>query len=213
MASCNDPLFASRPVPDAGSLEVTIYLIRHGLTSANKENRFAGRSEEPLHPEGVAQIEGVARELLAETISRVYCGPLSRTRQSAEIAAGLLSAPVVSRESLNEINIPHWDTLTKDEIRARFGDEYPTWLDNPAGFYVPGCETIAEVRKRAVDCVEEIFSQSQGEKVLVVTHLIVVRSLLLHYLGKPLDEFRSIKVGNAQVVKLTKGAKNVAVEF
>lgn len=191
----------------------TIYLIRHGLTAANKENRFAGRSQEPLHPEGVAQIEDVAKALVGERIGRIYCGPLPRTRQSAEIAAGLFSAPVLAVEALNEIRIPHWDTLTKDEIRQRFGDEYPTWLDNPAGFFVPGCETIAEVQKRAVDCVEEIFRQCQDEKALVVTHLIVVRSLLLHYLGKPIDEFRSIKVSNAQVVKLTKGEKKVAVEF
>lgn len=46
-------------------MTATIYLIRHGTTRANREDRFAGRTDEPLHAEGVMQ-------------SRLRdCGPLS----------------------------------------------------------------------------------------------------------------------------------------
>lgn len=35
-------------------MTATIYLIRHGTTRANREDRFAGRTDEPLHAEGLA---------------------------------------------------------------------------------------------------------------------------------------------------------------
>ena len=184
--------------------KTTIYLIRHGLTAANKGDVFAGRTQEPLHPEGMAQITEVGERLAGCGISRIFCGPLARTRQSAAIVKELLGVPVEADEALNEISIPHWDGLTKEAIRAGFGPEYPIWLADPAGFRVPGCETIAEVQGRAVACLETIFRACPGQNLLVVSHLIVVRALLLHYLARPIADFRAIKVGNAQVARLVR---------
>jgi broad specificity phosphatase PhoE len=184
--------------------KTTIYLIRHGLTAANKGDVFAGRTQEPLHPEGMAQLTAVGERLAGCGISRIFCGPLARTRQSAAIVGELLGVPVEAYEALNEISIPHWDGLTKEAIRAGFGPEYPTWLADPAGFRVPGCETIAEVQSRAVACLETIFRACPGQNLLVVSHLIVVRALLLHYLARPIADFRAIKVGNAQVARLVR---------
>ncbi|MCX5874778.1 MAG: histidine phosphatase family protein [Deltaproteobacteria bacterium] len=185
-------------------MKTTVYLIRHGLTAANKNDVFAGRTQEPLHPEGVAQLADVGKRLGGRGISKIFCGPLVRTRESAGIVGELFGAPIEADEALTEIKIPHWDGLTKEAIRARFGPEYPTWLDDPAGFCLPGCETIAEVQGRALACLETIFSAYPGQNLLVVSHLIVVRALLLHYLARPIADFRAIKVGNAQVATLVR---------
>ena len=187
---------------ERANMKTTIYLIRHGLTAANKDDVFAGRTEEPLHPEGAAQLAGVGEMLAGHGISKIFCGPLARTRQSARIVGELLGVPVEADEALTEIKISHWDGLTKEAIRARFGPEYPTWLDDPACFYVPGCETIAEVQGRAVSCLETLFREYPGQNLLVVSHLIVVRALLLYYLARSIADFRTIKVGNAQVTTL-----------
>mgnify|MGYP001179549025 CR=1 FL=1 len=191
-----------------------IALARHGVTAANQRDIFAGRTGEVVLPEGEVQMTAVARELgMYGDFAAVYCGPLARTRQSARIVAGMLDVPVVVADPLNEIRIPHWDGLTKQEIRHRFGREYPSWLEDPAGFMVAGCETIADVQQRAVAWVEGLFARHAGERALVVSHLIVVRCLLLHYMRKPLGEFRGIKVGNAQVVLLKReGGGEVVVE-
>ncbi|HIJ89425.1 MAG: histidine phosphatase family protein [Desulfobulbaceae bacterium] len=185
-------------------MKTTIYLIRHGLTAANNDDVFAGRTQEPLHPEGVAQIVAVGKQLAGCGICKIFCGPLARTRQSAGIVADQLNVTVEANEALTEINIPHWDGLKKEMIRARFGSEYPTWHDDPAGFYVAGCETIGEVQNRAVACMERIFQGYPGQNLLVVSHLIVVRSLLLHYQARPIEDFRAIKVGNAQVSQIVR---------
>ncbi|MDH4322256.1 MAG: histidine phosphatase family protein [Desulfobulbaceae bacterium] len=177
----------------------TIYLIRHGVTGANKEKRFAGRSQEPLHADGIEQIRGLAARLGDKGIGRIVAGPLPRTRQSAEIIGDVLGVPVATNDAFNEILLPHWDELTKDEIRARFGDEYPTWLADPAGFEVAGCETIAAVQQRAVRAMEQLFADND-QPILVVTHLIVARALILHYRRQPIADFRAIAVGNGALV-------------
>lgn len=185
-------------------MKTTIYLIRHGLTAANKNDVFAGRTLEPLHPEGVAQMVEVGKRLVGRGLSKIFCGPLPRTRQSAGIVGELVAAPVEAKEALTEISIPHWDGLNKATIRTRFGAEYPVWLSDPSGFCLPGCETIAGVQNRAVTCLETILRAYPGQNLLVVSHLIVVRTLLLHYLAHPLADFRAIKVGNAQVATLVR---------
>jgi len=180
-------------------MKTRISLLRHGTTTANLEKRFAGRTDEPLHPEGVAQITALAESLATAAVApvdAVVCGPLARTRQTAMIIADRLGAPVAVDPRFTEIDIPHWDGLTKTEITARFGDQYPTWLAAPDRFQVPGCETIEAVQKRAVAAVEELFTAHAGQHVLVVSHLIVIRAILLHYRGLPIARFRSITADN-----------------
>lgn len=197
-------VFVRSGMRDEGFMTTTIYCIRHGVTAANKEDRFAGRTDAPLHPEGEAQARAVAARLEAAGIAAVVAGPLVRTVQTARIVADHLGVAVTPLAALNEISIPHWDGLTKAEIRERFGpEEYPTWLDTPERFQVAGCETIAEVQQRVVLAVAALAEEYAGRAVLVVSHLIPLRALLLHHLGLPISAFRSVKVANAQMVRLT----------
>jgi broad specificity phosphatase PhoE len=191
-------------------MTTTIILARHGATAANLEDRFAGRGPEPLHRKGCEQLHLVAEKLRRTPLTGgIVCGPLPRTRESAEIVGRALGVAVRSAERFNEIDIPHWNGLTKSEIRQRFGPEYPAWLESPDLFSLPGCETLAQVQARAVAGLEEIFAQEQGRTTLVISHLIVVRCLVLHYRGLPLSAFRSIKVDNAALTGLRRGDDGV----
>ncbi len=194
-------------------MPTTLYLIRHGITSANKENRFAGRSAEPLHGEGAEQIRKLAASLQKLPITKVYCGPLPRTWQSAEIIAQVAGVAQIAKDGLNEIDLPHWDGLTKDEIRCQFGEQYPTWLAAPQDFRVTGCEFIAQVQERATRVVEEIFQQHQGETLVIVSHLIVLRALVLYYRQMGIDKFRTIKIANGSLTRLSRVAAQTAVEL
>ena len=192
----------------------TIYLIRHGITQANKENRFAGRTDEDLHDDGREQIARVGKVLEDKNITAVYCGPARRTVQSAEILGEVLGVPFRPVNALDEINIPHWDGLTKEEIRQRYGEEYPTWLSAPQAFRSPGCETLQQVQERAVRGVADILARHDSDSLLLVSHLIVLRCLLLHHQGLEIKDFRSIKIDNGSVVRITKtGRQRPGVSF
>ncbi|PIP43296.1 MAG: phosphoglycerate mutase [Deltaproteobacteria bacterium CG23_combo_of_CG06-09_8_20_14_all_60_8] len=192
-------------------MQTDIYLLRHGATPANLEDRFAGRTEEPLHAKGLAQIKEVAATLAGQRITTIFAGPLARTRQSAAILGSLTGAPVQVEEAFNEIAIPHWDGLTKDEIRARFGPEYPFWLAQPAAFRGPGCETLAAVQERAVAGLERIMASHAGQRLVVVSHLIVLRCLALHYLGRSLMDFRKICLANGELTLISRTAATTTI--
>ncbi len=184
----------------------TIYLVRHGATQANKENRFAGRTDEQLHPDGMEQVRQVGVRLQDKNIGGIFCGPLMRTVQSAEILSEMLHIPFAKIEGFNEINIPHWDGLTKDEIRQQHGDEYPTWLTAPHAFRLPGCETIQQVQERAVAAIKSLAEGHPGESLLVVSHLIVLRSLILFFRHMAIRDFRSIRIDNGSILCLSEAA-------
>lgn len=177
----------------------TIYLVRHGITRANKENRFAGRTDEELLAEGNDQILQVGERLKESGITSVYCGPAKRTVQSAELLGAFLNIPFLPLSELDEINIPHWDGLTKDEIRQRYNEEYPTWLNKPETFSLPGCETLKQVQERAVAAVDQMLAQKNSGNLLLVGHLIVLRCLVLYFKGLELKKFRSIKIDNGSI--------------
>ena len=184
----------------------TIYLIRHGTTQANKENRFAGRTDEELYAEGVEQIHQVGDRFANKNISAIYCSPARRTKQSAEILGSLLNVSFLSLDELDEINIPHWDGLTKDEIRQKYGGEYPTWLNKPHTFCLAGCETLMQVQERAVGAVNRLLKLHNSESLLLVSHLIVLRCLVLYYQGFEIKDFRSIKIHNGSILCLSEDA-------
>ena len=183
----------------------SIYLVRHGITPANKENRFAGRSGEELDFEGIEQVRQVGVRLRDKKIGAVYCGPAKRTLQSAEIIGSRLNIPVTVLPELDEIYIPHWDGLTKDEIRQQYGTQYSTWLSAPQNFNLPGCETLAQVQMRAVEAVNHLFAASRQQDVLIVSHLIVLRCLVLYFKGFALNDFRSIKIDNGYILQVSEG--------
>lgn len=190
----------------------TVYLVRHGITHANRTNRFAGRTGEKLLTEGVVQIRKVGERLHDKKIQVICCGPAKRTEESAAILGSLLGVPFSSRPEFHEIEIPHWDGLTKDEIRQQYGAQYPTWLSAPQTFHVNGCETLQQVQSRAVEGVSRILSEGHGQNLLLVSHLIVLRCLVLYYLGLGIKDFRSIKIDNGSILKVSeneKGGKSV----
>lgn len=189
-------------------MERTLYLVRHGTTGANLTNRFAGRTSEPLHPAGIKQMHKLGTELQSCDISHIFSGPLPRTRQSTAILQKYLNTPVTISDALTEINIPHWDGLTKQEIRAAFGDEYPTWLKSPAQFALPGCETLAAVRDRGIRALEGFADAEPVGNLLIVSHLIVIRCLVLACRNMALQEFRTVKIDNGSVVRLVRNGNS-----
>lgn len=187
-------------------METTIYLVRHGITAANLENRFAGRTDEPLHAQGIAQMQELGNRLKNYGIQKIIAGPLKRTRESASIIGNIIAAPVAVDDNFIDILIAHWDGCTKEDITKKFGPEYPDWCNHPETFELPACETLYQVQDRAVESIEHLFSSSPGETILVVSHLIVLRCLVLFYNKMDMRDFRSIKINNGAICSLTRNA-------
>ncbi len=69
----------------------------------------------------------------------------------------------------------------------------------PSRVRFPGGESLVEVQARAVGACEELGTRHDGHPVAVVTHADVIRLLLAHYLGVPLDLYHRVSVAPASV--------------
>jgi broad specificity phosphatase PhoE len=160
-----------------------LYLVRHGATQLTAEDRFSGAVGVDLSVEGRAQVERLAERLAGEPIAAVYASPLSRTVETATILAAPHRLPVLQRDGQREISHGRWEGLTRQEVEARYGEEYASWDADPFTFAPDGGESGVAVLARALPVIREIAVGHVGQNVVVVSHKATLRLLLSSLLG------------------------------
>lgn len=156
-------------------------LVRHGQTDWNLERRIQGSTDVPLNETGRSQAADAAALLAGSTHHAIYASPLVRARETAEIIAQSLGLPAPA--------------LTRDMREREFGRAegmlVVDYLEQYGGWHseVPGAESLADVRDRALDALDAIARDARlrsapaAESVIVVTHGGVIRALLDHASG------------------------------
>ncbi len=160
-----------------------IYFVRHGATQLTAENRFSGAVGVDLSKEGRSQVGRLAERLAHDRIVAVYCSPLSRTLETAQILARPHGLAPVAEEGLREISHGRWEGLTRQEVEERFGDEYAAWESDPFTFAPEGGESGVAVLARALPAVRRIITAHEGGTTVVVSHKATLRLLLCALLG------------------------------
>jgi probable phosphoglycerate mutase len=160
-----------------------LYLVRHGATQLTAEDRFSGAVGVDLSDEGRAQVQRLAARLRDLPISALYCSPLSRTRDTAEILGKPHGLTSVLRDGLREISHGAWEGLTRREVEEKFPGEYEAWEADPFTYAPKGGESGVSVLARALPVVREIVSTHPDGTVLVVSHKATLRLLLSSFLG------------------------------
>ena len=64
--------------------ETVIYLVRHGQSEGNRENRMRGRCDFPLTEEGKQQAIALAKISKEWNLSAIFTSPLIRAKKTAE---------------------------------------------------------------------------------------------------------------------------------
>jgi probable phosphoglycerate mutase len=153
----------------------TILLVRHGETDWNRENRFQGHADPPLNEAGRAGARALAAELAAEPVLALYSSPLQRAIETARIVGQSLRVDVVVEERLCEIDVGSWQGLTRDEVEARFPDDYQRWLVGEGGWN--DGESSDDLARRVLAALADIAGRHDG-LVLAVTHGGPIRTAL-----------------------------------
>ena len=186
-----------------------IYLMRHGETLWNSENRLQGQMDSPLTARGQDQVRAVARLLREEigdpTRFAVISSPLGRARHSAELACGELGLPPEAiREDarLKEVAFGRWEGLTFDEIAARDPERWRQRQRDRWGFVVPGGESYAQLSRRAGAWFAE---QDAEARLIVVCHGGVRRVLRGAYARLPEAEIPDLPEPHGSAFRLAGG--------
>jgi len=169
-----------------------IILARHGETDWNVKEVFRGRIDVDLNETGIKQAELLAEYLRDSNIAAVYSSPLERALKTAEMIAGYHNLNVEIAPGLIDFDFGEWQGLSHREVKDSYKELYADWIRNPRQVEMPGGENLDDVRRRAIDVVDEVVAKYEGTVVLV-SHRVVNKVLICALLGLDNSHFWNIR--------------------
>jgi probable phosphoglycerate mutase len=182
-----------------------IFLIRHGETDINKDEKIEGGTNEgsPLNSNGRLQAFHTGLVL-----REVYgCGPLwiftsqcLRAKQTAEILRKVFELPggrVIVEPGLNELDFGKWEGMSYLTLHKYYPREGLRWLNKLSKhFSIPGSqETIGAAQQRIWNCfcaIVNLLVSSRATNLVVVGHGMVNRMIIIKLLNMPLKYWARI---------------------
>ncbi len=189
------------------------HLVRHG-SYALLDHALGGRGDYPLSSQGRDEATRIADWLADRRPSSLVSSPTRRAAETADLIARRLGVPVQRDAAFAEIDFAGWDGKRFEDLR-----DDPAWqawnrFRGTAG--VPGGETILAVVARAVGGLLRLAARHAKDEVVVVSHADVIKAVLAHFMGAPLDLMRRIEIGPgsiSQVMLYADDAKLLAVNI
>ncbi|MCB1665896.1 MAG: histidine phosphatase family protein [Pseudomonadales bacterium] len=163
-----------------------IHLIRHGQTDWNREKRVQGHSESLLTPLGQEQARLLAPVLKPYDIRRVYCSSSQRTRQTAELLFAGEPVETSFHDELREIFLGPWEGHLQSDIRERYPESFEHFWQRPEAFRQEGAEHFEQTQARGLAMLKRILSQQAAEDVAIVSHGVLIKSVLCALEDRPL---------------------------
>ena len=183
-------------------MSLRLFVLRHGETVFTRERRFAGWRDVPLTDAGLRQSEAAAAALSGVAISAVFASPLERARTSAEAVAKPHRVAVQIMPAFRELGFGAWEGRTRAEVEAAEPSLYDVWRTAPDRFAAPGGESLPTVAKRVAEGIETLRADHDGESVVLVTHAVVIRLIVLDGLGLGPARLWSIDASPAGITEL-----------
>ena len=178
-----------------------LLLARHGQSLWNQVRKFQGANDVGLSDLGRTQAAALGTALRAGyRVTAAYVSPMSRARDTAEIALNGTGIPLTSLHELRELSLGEWEGCTVDEVRARDGNPYFSWVRAPLDCPPPGGEPLPDVCARVLQAIDRIAaSHRNGDDVLVVAHGGVISVYLCHLLGVSFNHLWRMRIDNCSL--------------
>ena len=186
-----------------------LYIIRHGQTDWNVEQRLQGQAEVDINAVGLQQVRRNAK-LLAQVIEDpsefdFVSSPLRRARETMEHVRrelGLQADGYRTDDRLMELHFGDWQGFTYAELEAGEPGSTIGRHENKWEFVPPGrdAESYARLASRVSEWLAEI-----DRPTICSTHGGVIRTLFHLIGGISTDEAANIPVPQDQILRVSDG--------
>jgi probable phosphoglycerate mutase len=186
---------------------LTLYLLRHGETTASQTGGYCGTLDPDLTLAGYEMALDFAAAYKDLAWEAVFCSPLKRAVATAQPLCEAVGLTPHLRGGLKEIAYGQWEGKTPEEVNREFHDEYVGWLADPGWNAPTGGERGVDVARRSSMALEEIERTQPSGNVLVVSHKATVRIMLCSLLGIDVGRYRdrlSMPVAALSIVEMTR---------
>ena len=150
-----------------------LYLVRHGKTVWNAENRLQGRTDIELNEEGITAAKELGEKLKNVNFDRIYSSPLKRAFHTAELIRGNRNVEIIKDDRLQELSFGIYDGAYYKEWLAP-DCPYRFFFDEPDKYFPPEKgESIEECCARTKEFIQNEIEPLAGrnvERVMIVAH-------------------------------------------
>lgn len=152
-------------VPDKN---MKIYVIRHGQTTSDVEDRYGGDYDDHLTDLGVKQAQDLAGKIKSFGVEVIFASPRIRAQETAKIINKVLNVEIKTIQNLRERN--QYGVLSGMK-KSEAKDKYPEMVEEVKDRFktIEGAEDYESFRKRIVDSFNEVAA-SGYKTIAVVTH-------------------------------------------
>lgn len=176
-----------------------VVLARHGETPYNAEGRFQGQGDVPLSPRGREQAADLARRAAQRSWGSLWCSPVARARETADVVEAALGMTAREDARLAETDCGDWQERLFAEVQAEDPDGFAAFTRADPDFRFPGGESYAEQDARVAAVLADIHATGELP-ALVVCHRGVIRLALVMTTGD--ESLRDVLIDNAALVEL-----------
>ena len=179
-----------------------VFLLRHGQTAWNAEQRLQGQLDVELDPVGQRQAAQLAQALADEDLAAIYSSDLQRAYSTALALARVVNLPVTQDAALRERGFGHLEGLTYAEVEELWPDDALRWRRREPDFGPGGGEPLRVFYERSVAAVTRLSLPHAGQAIAVVAHGGVLDCLYRAASGIELCAPRTWQLANATVNRL-----------
>lgn len=180
-----------------------IYLVRHTETIFGKENCY-GITDAPLREPYLANFQKIAVQLGTQQF-QIISSPLQRCLILAEYlqSKNLIPTPILTDLRLREMNFGNWEMKKWKAINP---SELNPWMENFVFAKTPEGESFEQLSARVLgfwkEKIEADLPSATNLAIVIITHAGVIRSLLCHFLQKPLQEAFDIALDFGSITEI-----------
>lgn len=153
-----------------------IYVMRHGLTDWNLNNKIQGQKDTELNEIGIQQAKDAREKFNSYNFDLIICSPLKRTKLTAEIINQDKKIEILYNNALIERNLGDYEGLCA-EIEEDLLYNYNLNLNDK------NVEPVVELCDRISKLLNYIKVNLKGKKILLVTHSGTARAIEAYFYG------------------------------
>lgn len=182
-------------------LTYKIHLIRHGMTQANLEGRYAGRTDSALCPQGKEDLIQFAQNKTYPYVDKVFTSPSTGCHETAEIL--FPSKKVHDIFQMQELDFGDFEGKTLAELKDN--PAFETWSRDSMHNAPPDGEDGVSFIQRVIEGFDVIFQDMmdcnyRDVAVIVPGGIIMMALALMGFPRQPMGDWQSPQGGGYTIL-------------
>lgn len=170
-----------------------VILVRHGQVTEDAQSILKGQAKVGLSEAGRVEAEQIPKHQDVHSISEIYTSPLPRSRQTARIIRAHVGGQLEVEHGLKERDFGVWQGESKLDLHSNLNQR-----DESITEWVPeDGEIWPEFARRVRSTVENIITQTTGNRILLVGHSETNNVIISNALGIDINRRAAITQQNA----------------